>query len=257
MALRQDLHSLAGPYALDALDFGAEEDRFERHLQRCHTCPGEVRGFREAATRLGLAAARQPPPEMRARVMSAVARTRQVPANDDRARHARPVRRLRPVTRLAWAGAAVSLVAALVLAIALVNTQSQLSRARQQLSQAQAQLAAITAVQTATDAKVITKGTPVGGTVTVVSSVSLHQIVVRTSGLPRLKAGKIYQLWLIGKKPNKTRSEGLLVIPPNGHTGPVLISGVLAGDTFGVTVEPAGGTIQPTVTPIVGILLPT
>lgn len=257
MAFRQDLHSLAGPYALDALDFGAEEDRFERHLQRCHTCPGEVRGFREAATRLGLAAARQPPPEMRARVMSAVARTRQVPANDDRARHARPVRRLRPVTRLAWAGAAVSLVAALVLAIALVNTQSQLSRARQQLSQAQAQLAAITAVQTATDAKVITKGTPVGGTVTVVSSVSLHQIVVRTSGLPRLKAGKIYQLWLIGKKPNKTRSEGLLVIPPNGHTGPVLISGVLAGDTFGVTVEPAGGTIQPTVTPIVGILLPT
>lgn len=257
MAFRQDLHSLAGPYALDALDFGAEEDRFERHLQRCHTCPGEVRGFREAATRLGLAAARQPPPEMRARVMSAVARTRQVPANDDRARHARPVQRLRPVTRLAWAGAAVSLVAALVLAIALVNTQSQLSRARQQLSQAQAQLAAITAVQTATDAKVITKGTPVGGTVTVVSSVSLHQIVVRTSGLPRLKAGKIYQLWLIGKKPNKTRSEGLLVIPPNGHTGPVLISGVLAGDTFGVTVEPAGGTIQPTVTPIVGILLPT
>ena len=40
-------------------------------------------------------------------------------------------------------------------------------------------------------------------------------------------------------------------------TGPVLISGVLAGDTFGVTVEPAGGTIQPTVTPIVGVLLPS
>jgi len=37
----------------------------------------------------------------------------------------------------------------------------------------------------------------------------------------------------------------------------VLISGVLAGDTFGITVEPTGGTIQPTVTPIVGVLLPS
>ncbi len=256
MALRQDLHSLAGPYALDALDIGAEQDRFERHLQRCHTCPGEVRGFREAATQLGLAAARQPPPEMRARVMSAVARTRQIPANDDRARHARPVQRLRPVTRLAWAGAVASLVVALVLAIALVNTQSQLSRARQQLSQAQAQLAAITAVQTATDAKVITKGTSVGGTVTVVSSVSLHQIVLRTSGLPRLKAGKIYQLWLIGTHGNKIRAEGVLPAPQNGHIGPVLVSGVLANDIFGVTVEPSGGTVQPTTHPIVLIPLP-
>ena len=258
MALRQDLHSLAGPYALDALDIGAEQDRFERHLQRCHTCPGEVRGFREAATQLGLAAASQPPPEMRARVMSAVARTRQIPANDDRARHARPVQRLRPVTRLAWAGAVASLVVALVLAIALVNTQSQLSRARQQLSQAQAQLQAVTAVRVAVDAKVITKPTKIGGTVTVVSSAVLHQMVLTTAGLPRLKAGKVYQLWLIGAPPNKIRSEGLLAIPPNGHTGPVLISGVLAGDTFGVTVERAGGTIQPTPPgPIVDVPLPS
>ena len=108
MALRSDLHTLTGVYALDALDTGAELARFERHLSRCQSCATEVRGFREAATRLGLAAASQPPPEMRARVMSAVARTRQIPANDDRARHARPAR-LRPVTRLAWAGAAAFL----------------------------------------------------------------------------------------------------------------------------------------------------
>jgi anti-sigma-K factor RskA len=257
MALRQDLHSLAGPYALDALDTGAEQDRFERHLHRCQNCTREVRGFREIATRLGMAAARQPPPEMRAQVMAAVARTRQVPAADDHARHARPAQRLRPVTRLAWAGAAISLVAALVLAIVLVNTENQLSKARQQLTQAQAQLEAITAVRAAVDAKVVTKPTSIGGTATVVSSPSLHQMVLTTAGLPPLKAGNVYQLWLIGAHTNPIRSEGLLGRQYHGRTRPQLISGVLAGDTFGVTVEPAGGSAQPTVKPIVGIALPS
>ena len=144
-----------------------------------------------------------------------------------------------------------------MLGIALVNTQHQLNQAQHQLSQAQAQLQAITAVQTATDAKVINKRTSVGGTVTVTSSASKRQMVLTTSGLPPLPAGKVYQLWLIGRPPNKIRSEGLLATPHNGHTGPVLVSGVLAGDTFGVTVEPEGGTIQPTVTPIVGVPLPS
>ncbi len=205
-----------------------------------------------------MAAAQTPPAEMRDRVMAAVARTRQLPVTDDHARHARPAApRTRPLTRLAMAGAALAAAAAIVLGIALVNTQHRLNQAQHQLSQTQEQLAAITAVQTATDAKVITKRTSVGGTVTVTSSASKHQMVLRTAGLPTLTAGKVYQLWLIGHPPNKIRSEGLLATPHNGRTGPVLISGVLAGDTFGVTVEPAGGTIQPTVTPIVGVLLPS
>jgi anti-sigma-K factor RskA len=257
MALRQDLHSLAGPYALDALDSGAEQDRFERHLNRCQNCATEVRGFRETATRLGMAAARQPPPQMRERVMTAVARTRQLPAADDHARHARPAARARPLPRLAMVAGALAAAAAIVLAIVLVNTQHQLNQARHQLSQAQEQLAAITAVQTATDAKVIVKHTAIGGSVTVTSSPSKHQMVLTTSGLPALTAGKVYQLWLIGRAPNKIRSEGLLATPHNGRTGPVLISGVLAGDTFGITIEPSGGTVQPTVTPFVGVPLPS
>jgi len=257
MALRPDRHGLAGPYALDALDSTAEQERFERHLNRCGDCTRDVRGFQATATRLGMAATQQPPPQMRDRVMEAVARTRQVPAGEDHARHARPAQRSRPLTRLALAGGALAVVAAVILAIALVNTQHQLNQANHQLSQAQAQLQAITAVQTATDAKVITKRTAVGGIVTVTSSAAKRQMVLTTAGLPPLAPGKVYQLWLIGHPPNKIRSEGLLAPAHNGRTGPVLISGVLAGDTFGVTVEPAGGTIQPTVTPIVGIPLPS
>ena len=55
--LRRDVHALAGVYALDALDPGAERDWFSRHLNRCQSCASEVRGFREVATALAFAAA--------------------------------------------------------------------------------------------------------------------------------------------------------------------------------------------------------
>jgi len=257
MALRGDRHALTGVYALDALDTAAEAARFERHLSRCQACASEVRGFRDTATRLALAVARQPPPALRTAVMTEVARTRQLPAADDRARHARQGRTLLP--RLAVAGAALAAAAAVILAVVLINTQNQLGRTQQQLSQAkqhlsqaQTELAAINAVRTAADAVLVTKVTPIGGKVTVVSSPSRHQVVVTTSGLPALRAGKVYQLWLIGAHGNKIRSEGLLGLH-NGRGGPTLISGVLPGDIFGITLEPAGGTVQPTVAPFVAI----
>jgi len=257
MALRGDRHALTGVYALDALDTAAEAARFERHLSRCQACASEVRGFRDTATRLALAVARQPPPALRTAVMTEVARTRQLPAADDRARHARQGRTLLP--RLAVAGAALAAAAAVILAVVLINTQNQLGRTQQQLSQAkqhlsqaQTELAAINAVRTAADAVLVTKVTPIGGRVTVVSSPSRHQVVVTTSGLPALRAGKVYQLWLIGAHGNKIRSEGLLGLH-NGRGGPTLISGVLPGDIFGITLEPAGGTVQPTVAPFVAI----
>jgi Anti-sigma-K factor rskA len=267
MALfRNDLHTLTGVYALDALDTAAEVARFERHLNRCDSCTSEVHGFRETATRLAMAVAQQPPPTLRTAVMADVARTRQAPAVDDRARHRRPVPRLTLLPRLAMAGAALGLAAAITLAVVLVNTnnqlsqtQGQLNQTQQQLSQAkrhlilaQTQLAAINAVRTAADATLVTKATSIGGRVTVVRSVAKRQLVVTASGLPPLRAGKVYQLWLIGAHGNRIRSEGLLAVH-NGSSGPVLISGVLAGDLFGITLEPRGGTVQPTVAPFVGI----
>jgi hypothetical protein len=257
--LRNNQHTLTGVYALDALDTAAEMTRFERHLNRCDNCTGEVRGFRETATRMAMAVAQQPPPTLRAAVMADVARTRQVPVADEGARHARRLPRRTLLPRLAMAGAALCLATAITLAVVLVNTNSQLSQTQQQLSQAQrhlilaqTQLAAINAVRTAADATLVTKATAIGGRVTVVKSAAKRQLVVTASGLPPLTAGKVYQLWLIGAPGNKIRSEGLLAVH-NGRSGPVLISGVLKGDTFGITLEPRGGTIQPTVAPFVAI----
>ena len=44
---------------------------------------------------------------------------------------------------------------------------------------------------------------------------------------------------------------GLLPGSSNGVTSPVLAADVQPGDRLGITVEPAGGTSQPTTTPIV------
>jgi anti-sigma-K factor RskA len=99
--------------------------------------------------------------------------------------------------------------------------------------------------------------TSLGGRTTVVLSAELRELVVSTSGLPVLTSGKVYQLWLIG--PSQTaatavRSAGLLPAATSGLTAPYLASGLVGGDKLGITVEPAGGTKQPTTTPIV--LLP-
>jgi hypothetical protein len=75
---RPELHTLTGSYTLDAVP-GAEREEFEHHLSRCPSCAAEVRGLRETAARLGVAAADQPPAGMRERVLSAAGRTRQLP----------------------------------------------------------------------------------------------------------------------------------------------------------------------------------
>jgi anti-sigma-K factor RskA len=62
-------HSLAGPYALDALE-PAERAKFERHLLGCAACRSEVCDFAAVAAALGLAAAATPPPALKGRVLA-------------------------------------------------------------------------------------------------------------------------------------------------------------------------------------------
>jgi Anti-sigma-K factor rskA len=246
--LRQDSHALAGVYALDALEPGAERDRFNHHLNRCQSCTGEVRGFREVATELAFAVAAEPPPGLRQQVMTAVARTRQLPP--EMRTHARP-RRSHPrepwVPWLAGVVAAAAIVIAVISGFARAHTQTELNQARAQNQQ-------IAGVLTAPDAKLLTSRTTAGGAAVVVLAPSRRQLVVTTAGLPALPAGQVYQLWLIG--PVKIVSAGLLPTAEGGRTPPVLASGITAGDKLGLTVEPAPGTAQPTTTPILALPLP-
>ncbi|WP_191891723.1 RskA family anti-sigma factor, partial [Streptomyces griseoaurantiacus] len=75
---RDDPHSLAAPYALDALE-PEERRRFEKHLRRCERCAAEVRALSEDAVRLAWSTSAPAPPAMRDRVLAAVRATPQGP----------------------------------------------------------------------------------------------------------------------------------------------------------------------------------
>jgi anti-sigma-K factor RskA len=101
-----DEHALLGPYLLDALD-EIDRARFERHLDSCESCADEVTSMRGTVAALGSPLADEPPAQLRERVLTAAANTRQeAPAVE-----VRPGRRRRWVAALAGAVAAVALVA--------------------------------------------------------------------------------------------------------------------------------------------------
>jgi anti-sigma-K factor RskA len=266
--LREELHTLTGVYALDALD-GAERDRFARHLDRCPACDNEVRGMRDTAARLGMAVAAVPPAYLRERVLAAVARTRQLPPETEpvpargafRARWpawSRPSSPSRPAgrsgrARESWFPRPAALLAAAAAAVAIVLGVTQVVTQRE-LGHAQAQTQAVESVLSAPDAQLVMRRTSAGGFATVVVSPSRHALVLTTSGLPVLPAAKVYEVWYM--KPGDDRPAGLLSASAAGRTAPLLADRLAAGDQIGVTVEPAGGTSRPTTAPILLMSLP-
>src|SRR6201985_3259741 len=229
--LRHDPHSLSGAYALDALEPGAEHDRFTRHLSRCQSCASEVRG-----------------PALRDQVLPAAARTRQLPP--EIMTHARP-RRTR--TRVPWVPWLSGVVATASIVVAVLFGFAQ-AHTRDELNQVKAENQAISLLLSAPQAKLLTHEVAHGGVATVVLAADRHELAVVTTGLPALPPGKVYQLWLIGKP--KTVSARLPPAAKNGQTPAVLATGVVKGDTLGLTVEPAGGSAQPTTKPILALPLP-
>ena len=74
--MTSDPHTLAGAYALDALE-DEERSSYEAHLAECGDCAAEVSGFVATAARLGAAQETSPPPHLRRAVLEAVSRTPQ------------------------------------------------------------------------------------------------------------------------------------------------------------------------------------
>ena len=226
-----ELHVLTGSYALDAVS-DAERREFERHLQHCPACDAEVRGLRETAARLARTCAMTPPARMEQQVLAATYRTRQLlPLPAGRPRRIPRIPRI--PRRVAVLAAAASVAVAAGLGITQLSAQHQLDQAR---------ATAIARVVTAPDARVDTAPTSAGGSVTVITSAALHESVVSASGMASLPSGRVYQVWVMS--PSGARSAGLI------HGSSLLASAVRPGDRIGITVEPAGGTAQPTTTPV-------
>lgn len=245
---RAGLHTLAGAYAMNALD-PRDAARFERHLARCDSCAQEVRGLRETTARLGAAVAAQPPLGLREQVITAARQTRQLgPASIGR-RSAVPAsagwRRWAP--RLALVAVAASLAGGTVAGVTAVGAQHRLDHA-------EAGGSAIAAVLTARDAHMMTKPAAGGGSATVVMSHSKRMLVFTTKDLPALPGARAYQLWVMG--PAGDRSAGMLPRPQRGMTTPVVASGLGGGDAVGLTVEPSAGSPRPTTPPVLLLALP-
>ena len=243
----REAHTLAGPYAMDAI---SEPDRvrFERHLAGCDECRREVAGLREATARLAAATAASPPPAMKERVMAAVAATRQQPPLAPPPTASRPWHARRRVRiRLALAAAAVAVTGvAVLLGVSNGSMQDQLSR-----DQASSQQVA--AVLTARDATMKTGSVRGGGTVTIVMSHSMRELVFTAADLRALPAAWGYELWLAG--PAGDRPVIMLPAGRHGMAGPVVASGLRPGDHLVLTAEPSGGASRPTTPTMLDVIL--
>ena len=243
---RPEPHTLAGAYALDAID-GPDRARFERHLARCQACATELRELREATARLAGAVAADPPADLIEQVVAAAARTRQLPPAAARPparppgwrgrrragtrRAAGTGRPRRAAPRWVAAGLAAAILAGAAAGLTAVTAEHHLSTARQSDH-------AIAEVLNAPDAVLLTARVAAGGTATVVMSRRDRALVFTTDGLPPLGAGHCYQLWLMG--PAGDRPAGVLPAPDHGMTSPVIATGLAAGDWAALTVEPLG-----------------
>jgi anti-sigma-K factor RskA len=259
---RRNAHALSGAYALDALGEG-ERKRFERHLARCAACQREVRELQEAASRFAVAVSARPPTGLRTRVLEAVASDKamtggagthpseaQGPGTRPR-EDPEPGARPRPAWEPAWAWrvaiplTAACLALAVVFGVLFATTQDRLNSSRTQED-------AIADVLSAPGARVISRTTSVGGTVTVDVASAMRELVITTDDMPGLPATEAYQVWVL-EPSGKAASDGLLIRIPDHRTAPVLAAGLVRGDKMGLTVEPAGGTAKPTTRSIVDI----
>ncbi|MFD7880290.1 anti-sigma factor domain-containing protein [Streptomyces sp. NPDC059766] len=244
-----DLHGLTGPYALHALP-DDERDVFERHLAECDGCEQEVAEFSATATRLALAASVPTRLVMREQVLQRITSVRQVPpgvTSLDRVR--RGVRRRRGTK---WA--LVACVAAAAVFGGTATWQYERAQdAQDQVAQAQRHAEDLAGVLAAPDAK--SRSTRVaGGAGTVVVSAGRDRAVFVASRMAAPPRGRVYQLWFVDG--GKMRSAGLMD-PARSSQAVVMRGAVDDASGVGVTVEPAGGSQQPTSPPLALLDIPS
>jgi anti-sigma-K factor RskA len=231
-----DVHTLTGAYAADALP--ADERRFfEQHLLVCDQCAEEVAELTAAAARLGATAETPPPPDLKARVMAEVERTRQE----------RPPSRGRAgsgpnwVTRLALPAAAS--LALLVIGVGIgVNRAAPDDTAERMLD-----------VLAAPDAAFAQAFGPDGSAARLVMAPGHGQAVFVVLGMEPAPDAHVYELWLIhedGQAP-----AGVFDVDEQGRAMHMLEADMDAVVAVGVTIEPEGGSDVPSGEPLMLISL--
>lgn len=225
------VHALSGAYAVDAVD-DLERARFERHLAECAECRQEVDGLREAAAMLAASASLVPTPGLRDRVLGEIQSVRPLPPA--------PARIGAPARRRRWLPA---LVAAAVLTVAGAGAIWQPWRD----DPVAVQPSAVERVLQAPDAQRVSLDFPDGATATLVRSKAEGRAVLQTTDMPPAPSGKVYEVWLQSPA-GEMLPAGLM--PPAPDQAVLLDGDAATAVAAGITVEPAGGSDQPTSAPI-------
>ena len=231
-----ELHTLVGAYALDALT-PEEHEEFEQHLATCANCRAELAELRATAARLSDTTSLAPPPEVKARLMDAVARTKQI--------------RPRRVTPLHAAGRRMTpmlLAAAAVLAVLVSLGAFFVERGR--LTEIQRDQRAMASVLSAPDVEQRSTRLESGGTVRMLISPSLDQAVVAMD-LPPLGEDQSYQMWRV--QAGGPQSAAVMSADSGDSSVTVLVSDLGDTEAIAMTVEPAGGSPRPTTDPVATI----
>ncbi|MCS5714746.1 anti-sigma factor [Herbiconiux sp. CPCC 205716] len=279
-----------GAYALDALS-AAETAEFEQAVRTSASLREETDELRETAALIGLSVTPvEPSPELKRELMAKLLLTPQLPALPTRTAEAETVADARaalpditpaapsdeglptavgqaaPVearpaggaenrARLRWFARPTTLVAAVAAAAALfvgggfVGSALVNGTSTSDVADSSAgELARITAASDVQRASVPVAG---GGNATVVWSNELGRSAVLAEGLPELPEGKVYEAWYIDSK--GPVAAGTFSAASAGTSWHVLEGTMSAGDVVGVTVEPAGGSQQPTTEPIFAV----
>ncbi|MFF1546613.1 anti-sigma factor domain-containing protein [Streptomyces sp. NPDC058291] len=238
MTLQEDPHLSLGAYVLHALP-PAEEAAFDNHLAGCETCRHEVASLQEATAALATVHSMPVAPHLRAGTLDSITRVSQ----DRSRRHTRSLGR-----RALNLVLAASIAAVAALGGTAVWQHSQAEDARSQAAQARSANEALTDVVTASDATLHTAGLTGGAAAAVVVSRGQGSAVFTAQGLPDLTGDKVYELWYAADT-GALRPAGLLRSETNQNAR--LLEGPLAGAVaVGITVEPPGGSRQPSTEPL-------
>lgn len=262
-----DIDALSGAYALNAIT-DEERNTFEARLSESPELRQEVAELNDTALLLGRAATPVTPSAgLRASILDLIESTPQLPRLETPAAQdpapattsteaesggkllepiplARQRWFMRPGVLLIGAAAAVGLV------FGGVGLSNQLGPTTSQTSSDLAGGADLQQILTANDVQHAATDISSGGKATLYWSNGLQRSAVMLTGLTSLPSDKTYQLWYI--KGSDIKSAGTVSVTSNSVTQ-VLQGDMQAGDTVGITVEPAGGSKQPTTTPVAAL----
>ncbi|MGW7369571.1 anti-sigma factor [Streptomyces sp. NPDC054841] len=242
-------HAAVGAYVLHALP-DTERRAFEEHLASCDACRAEVAQLSATTARLGQAVAAEPPADLQRRVLERIAVTPQDPIVPRQA----GVRGRDTGRRLLQLALAACLALAAVLGGVAVWEYQAAEEARSELAQAEERYAGVADILAAPDVELHTQTLSDGTTGTIAVSRSADAAAFIASRIPPLPADKTYALWF---SDDGTFRPAGLVSGVEAQEMQMLDGPVNQATAVGITVEPIGGSPQPTSQPLGLIGIPT